>query len=100
MAESENRGSSILTQVAFKRQTPWGTLDFYDPDNFPTITVTDPEGTAKVSAQNLTKSAVGKWYYVTQTAINWMLGEYEVKIISTDGANTDVTIEAKSFILV
>lgn len=100
MSESYDLGSPVLTEVTFKKQTPHGTLALYDPNNYPTITVKDTDGTVKVSAQNLTKSSTGKWYYITQTAVNWMAGEYEVSITSTDGTNTDVTAESKSFILV
>lgn len=99
MQEVWDRGSPVLTEVTFKKQTAFGTLALYDPNNYPTFTVTDQNREVKVSAQDLTKSSTGKWYYITQTAVNWAIGEYETKVSSTDGTNSDITIKPKDFIL-
>ena len=94
-----DRGSVLVLQVEFKKQTPFGTLDYFDP-TVPKITITDPGGTDKVSAADLTKSTVGKYYYLCQTATTWMPGKYKTKVTATDGSYTDVTVDPEAFELI
>ena len=95
-----DRGSAILEEVEFKKQTPFGTLDLFDPTGTPTITVTDEDGTVVVNAANLVKQDVGQWYYVVQTLETWIVGNYDVKISATDGSYNDITVEPRGFELV
>lgn len=94
-----DRGSSVVIPVIFKDNSdPFVDPDYFDPTS-PTITIRDPNGTAKVTTQALTKNAVGKYSYTCQTATNWLAGEYEVEVIAVSGSYTDVTIETNGFIL-
>lgn len=92
-------GSPVLIEVTFKKATPFGDSTLYDPSTA-TITVTDKTDTTKVDAADLVQSSTGKYYYVIQTAITWILGRYTVKIDSTDGTYTDVLIKDKAFYLI
>jgi phosphoribosyl-dephospho-CoA transferase len=93
-------GSAITIESEFKKHTPFGTDDYYDP-TLPVakITVTDPGGVKKVDAQNMVMSSVGKYYYVIQTATNWTAGVYQVLVTSGDGTNTDVALDTSAFAL-
>ena len=93
-------GSAITIESEFKKHTPFGTDDYYDPTSpVAKITVTDPGGVKKVDAQNMIKSVVGKYYYVIQTAVNWSAGTYQVLVESGDGTNTDVALDKSAFAL-
>lgn len=95
-----NRGSAIIISCLFKDNSdPFTDPVFFDPIS-PTITVRDPEGMAKVSAQALTKKAVGKYSYIIQTATTWLAGEYEIEINATSGSYNDKTIKQNGFILI
>lgn len=91
-----DRGSPILIEVEFKRRTPFGTLDYFDPTT-PKITVTDQYGTVRVNAADLTKSATGKWYYICQTGATWSVGPYRSTVTGTDGTYTETDIEPELF---
>lgn len=93
------RGSTLVIPVEFKKQAPFGTADYFAPSPAPTITVTDPAGTKKVDAADMTKSTTGKWYYIAQTAVDWVAGVYEIKIASGDGVYTDIEIKTGAFAL-
>lgn len=99
MTEIFDRGSILMIEITFWKNDAFTARILFDPDNFPTITITDPDGTVKTDAQNLTNSSTGKWYYKLQTAVNWLVGEYVVQINATSGADTDVTVKSKDFIL-
>ena len=94
-----DRGAVIVIEVEFQQQPPFAAAAYYDPTT-PTITVTDPADTAKVNAAALTKSAIGKWYYLCQTATSWSAGDYDVKINATVGSYTDITISPTAFRLI
>lgn len=91
-----DRGSAVLLEVEFKRTTPFGTEDYFDPTT-PKITVTDPAGTVKTNAADLLRQATGKWYYICQTETTWAVGIYGVKITSSDGTASDVTVDDFGF---
>jgi hypothetical protein len=97
--ESYDRGSAILVEVEFKEPPPFGTYTYFDPTS-PLITVTDANKTEKVGGQSLTKSAVGKYYYVIQTQVGWIAGVYEVKVTASSSPYSDVTIAPSSFRLI
>lgn len=62
-----DRGSAVLIEVEFKKQTPFGTAVLFDATN-PKVTITDSAGTDKVTDAALTRSALGQYYYVCQTS--------------------------------
>lgn len=93
-----DRGSAVLIEVEFKRTAPFGTEDYFDPTT-PKITVTDPAGTVKVNAVDLSRQSVGQFYYICQTATNWSTGQYSAVVTATDGTYTDTTTEPRSFYL-
>jgi hypothetical protein len=94
-----DKGSPILIESQCKRKIPFGTTELFDPITIK-ITVTDPGGTVKVNAANMTKSDTAKYYYVCQTATNWTAGYYTVKVESNYSDYTDVTINTKAFKLI
>lgn len=96
--QTYNRGSAVLTEIETKKYTAFGSYDYFDPTTA-TITVTDIGNNAKVDKVALTKSATGKYYYITQTLENWAIGKYEIKIIASDNINNDVTIYENAFTL-
>ncbi|WKZ32914.1 MAG: hypothetical protein QY316_00475 [Thermodesulfobacteriota bacterium] len=96
---TKDRGSAILIQVEFKRNTPFGAIEYFDPPTLPTIAILDPQNVEKVAETTMTKKdgQVGKYYYICQTAENWLTGEYKAKCKGGDGTYTDVTTEEKAF---
>lgn len=99
MQDIYDRGSILMIEITFWKNDAFTARALFDPDNYPTITVTDPDGNVKTDAQNMTNSSTGKWYYKLQIAVNWLVGEYVVRIDATSGTDTDVTIKPKGFIL-
>ena len=97
--ESYDRGSTVLIQVEMKRQAPFGALDYIDPTSIK-ATITDPENTARVTDATMTKSDVGKYYYICQTQASWPAGSYQVSITGSDGTYTDITIKRMAFRLI
>lgn len=97
--ESYERGSSILFEVEFQKQVPFGGLVYFDPSTA-TITVVDNTGTKVVDAQNLTKSTLGKYYYIAQSLTNWLVGIYYTSVTASDGTYSDVLVQNKSFKLI
>ena len=93
-----DKGSSVLIEVEFKKQTPFGTSSYFDPTSS-SITITDPDGTDVVSAAALTSSGVGQYYYICQTLVTWASGGYKVEVTASDGVNSDVTVDPQGFIL-
>ena len=89
--QSFNKGDTVLIEVEFKKQTPFGSLSYFDP-TAPTIDITAPNGTTQVTAAVLVKTDVGKWYYLCQTLTSWMGGHYNIKSPSTDGTYNGVEI--------
>ena len=100
MSEPFDRGSPVTIEVTFERRLPFSeAYTLFDP-TVPKITVTDPQGVAKVNAADLVKSVVGKYYYVCQTAETWAAGVYSSKATGTDGAYTEVEVTPEVFELV
>ena len=94
-----DKGSPILIESQSKRKIPFGTTELFDPITIK-ITVTDSAGTVKVNAVDMTKSVTGKYYYICQTATNWVAGYYTVLIAATYSDYTDVTKNTKAFKLI
>jgi len=65
MGEKIQIGDSVYVAVVHKTYTlATNTWAEADPDaGFPTITIIDPDGTTKVTAQAMTKRATGKYDY-------------------------------------
>jgi hypothetical protein len=66
-----------------------------DPSSVPKIDITDPDGTSVVTAQNMTKTAVGKYSHDYTPAAAAVPGWYGVKFTVTDGGR--VTIARDGF---
>lgn len=95
---AKDRGSAILIQVEFKKQTPYGTLDYFDPAA-PKISVMDPSGTPRITEAALTKkdTLVGRYFYICQTGVDWPTGKYSTKSTGGDGTYSDVTVNSETF---
>lgn len=91
-----DRGSSILVEVEVKKHAPFSTDSYIDPSSAK-ISVIDPLGTVKVNEASLAKFAEGKYYYTCQTGTDWIVGIYTIKVVTSDGALTDVTIPTEGF---
>lgn len=96
--KAKDRGSAVLVQVEFKKQAPYGTLDYFDPVA-PKISVIDPAGNLKVTDADLTKkdALVGKYFYICQTGVDWPVGVYSTKATGGDGTYADVTVNSETF---
>lgn len=94
--QTYDKGSAIIIEVEFKKQTPFGSAAYFDPSTAK-VTVTDPTGTNKVTDASLTQSTTGKYYYICQTETTWAAGIYSVKVTSTDGSASDVTVDYTGF---
>ena len=70
-----------------------------DAASTPTVTITDPKGTAKVSAQNMTKSATGTYYYLYDITATDIFGTWTVRPSFVD-ATPDTEIETETFYVV
>lgn len=94
---SKEAGATITIEATFNQYTPFGSYAVADPSPLPTITVIDKNKVTRVSAQNMTKTATGQYYYYIQTAANWPVGVYFVRINATFGSYVDVEIDRSSF---
>ena len=81
-----NRGETVKSNLAIKDSD--GNLT--DPSSIPLITITDPDGTVIQNEQDMTFSAVGRYYYLLQTDSDNVLGRYEVKYKVVDGVLTSI----------
>lgn len=98
--KSFDAGSSILIETEFKEATPFvDAYSYFDPAPVPTVTVKDSAGVEKVVAENMTKSEIGKYFYVVQTLEAWTAGYYTVVTKGGNGSYDDVTSTAQAFIL-
>lgn len=94
-----DKGSPVLIESQSKKKVPFGTTELFDPITIK-ITITDPAGTVKVTAANMTKQETGKYYYICQTATNWAAGNYTASVASTYADYSDVTVNTKAFKLI
>lgn len=94
--ETFDRGSAIQVEVEFKQKVPFGVFTYFDPTT-PVITITNPLGTAVVTDQVLTKSAVGKYYYILQTGLAWEAGVYSGVSHGVAGSYEDTTVNEDLF---
>jgi hypothetical protein len=78
-------GQSVVIEVEIKEYTPYGSYAYADPASGATIAITNSSGTSIVSATALTKSAVGKYYYIWQTVVGThSVGSYTATIAVDD----------------
>lgn len=91
---SFNKGDTVLIEVEYKKQTPFGSLAYFDPTS-PTIDIVAPNGTIQVDDAVMTQSATGKYYYLCQTLTTWMGGHYRIDAPSTDGTHNGMEITKK-----
>ena len=89
------RGSTVRLKVNIYDAS--GAL--YDPDTSVKVSVTDPDGTEKLTATDMTKESTGKYYYDWQTASDYTIGAYKQKVTSVDGSKTSIEIDDAAFIL-
>lgn len=94
-----DRGSPVMIETEFQKYQAFSGLIYFDPTT-PKITVSDPDGTIKVNAIDMTKEDTGKWHHEFQTEEAWATGAYNVKITCSDGTFNDVTIARGIFKLV
>lgn len=66
-----------------------------DPSSLPVLDVVDPDGTSVVTAQNMTKDAVGEYYHNYTPVAGAVLGWYTAKFTVADGGL--VTIRQDGF---
>lgn len=95
----KDRGSAILIQATLKKNKAFSAAEYFDPASAPTITILDPQKQPKVTDAALTKKEglVGRYFYICQTAEDWPVGLYEVKVKGGDGVYSDATVKTDSF---
>jgi hypothetical protein len=74
---------------------------FIDPSSGVKITITNPSGTVKVTAQSMTKSEVGKYAYYYNSATDDVSGWWKVSTLAQDGSGetAKITITNSGFTL-
>ena len=70
-----------------------------DAASTPTVTITDPDGTAQVSAQNMTNSATGVYYYLYDIPTSAIFGTWTIQPAFVD-STPDTEIETETFYVV
>ena len=73
--------------------------ELVDAASTPTVTITDPDGTAQVTAQNMTKSATGTYYYLYDITATDIFGTWTVRP-SFEDSTPDTEIETETFYVV
>jgi hypothetical protein len=70
-----------------------------DPSENVLLTITDPDGTAKLTSGVMTKSTTGEYYYDWTSSSSDTEGWYKTKVVVTDGtgALAKVTITYGGF---
>ena len=92
-----NRGEVITIEAELKEYTPFGDHALTDADSLPTITIRDSSNKIKISVVDMVNSVTGKYYYLCQTASDWALGDYQIKIVSVYNAIPNTHIKDKAF---
>lgn len=92
-----NRGEVITIEAELQEYTPFDSHALADADSLPTITVKDESNTEKVTAQSMTKSATGKYYYVVTTLTTWVVGNYQTTIVSIYNSITNTYVKNNAF---
>ena len=92
------RGTAVLIEVTFNLQSAFGSLQLVDPSN-PTITVTAPDNSVKVTDAVLTRHSLGQYYYTLQTSSSWVKGWYTSTVQGTYSTMNIKLNQIKSFIL-
>jgi len=87
------RNETVICSITSK--TAAGVLT--DPITSMTITITNPSGTAVVTAAAMTKDSTGVYHYDYQPAVDAVLGVYRIRYTATDGAR--ITIQDDDFTL-
>jgi hypothetical protein len=95
--ETYDRGSPIVIEVEIKQYTPFGSSAYIDPDTTYNMTITDPDKKPVLIDQQMTKSAVGKYYYIYLSELTAAPGDYGVQVDITHGGVSDVEIEERLF---
>lgn len=83
-------GSTVVVELKLYKYTPFGSYALNDDDSQPTIDIWDGGETQRVTAQNMTKSATGKYYYVLNSNTAWVVGHFRVKITATIDSNVEI----------
>ena len=93
-------GSAIILEVKTEEHIPHEDIDeLFDPITIK-VTITDPDNTVVVNNQSMTKSSIGKYYYIIQSTVVWIKGRYKVQINAATISNADVTVGKQEFQLV
>jgi len=93
MLDQYQRGETITLSLVVTDSA--GTQ--YDPDMSIQIAITDPDGTAVIDYTDMTKSAIGEYYYKLTTTSSYELGVYRYTFKTVHSSET--TIEADYFSL-
>jgi hypothetical protein len=83
-----DKGKVVVIEAIIQKYEPFETYTDSDPTAI-TITITEQDGTVKVSAELMIKDTTGHYYYECQTDETWEAGEYKAKVDITDGVSTD-----------
>lgn len=86
MAETYYAGDAIRIEAEIRDSDG----DLMTPDTSVKVTITDPDGTAKATNQDMTASSTGVYYYVWQSSSTDTLGAYNAKVVAIDGSYTAV----------
>lgn len=92
------RGKAIVFEVKFWKKTPHGDYALFDPSGTPKIYISQDQESWG-SGYELTKSAVGKYYYIWQTATDTEAEAWHAKAECTDGTYDDVEISPNCLFL-
>lgn len=96
MAEEFYAGDAICIEAEIRDSDD----TLMTPDTSIQITVTDPDGTAKITSQNMTASSTGVYYYIWQSATTDTTGAYTVKVVAVDGYYTALVNHPSLFSLI
>ena len=97
MADIYDKGTAVRVEITVREAVAFGDDRLYDPSVAPTVTVTDPDGSAKVTAAAMIKTSRGRYYYDIQTLAAWAAGLYEVKFSAGNGTLTAVKKQINAF---
>ena len=89
------QGDAVRVEITVKLRSN-RTWTLHDPGSGCKITIYDPNRTAVVSDQSMTKEAVGYYFYNWQSSVSSVRGPYTVRIVADDGS-TQGTREDRLF---
>ena len=94
-----NRGEVFIVEAELKEYTPFDDHAYANADSIPKITINDSKNNVRVDNQDMSNSATGKYYYTIESLTSWLVGNYDVIIVSIYNSKSNTYVKHGAFTL-